>query len=39
MSNPAKPKPPVQLTGETLEVMADVQPATLGEVMDDKVPW
>jgi hypothetical protein len=38
-SNPAKPKPPVQLTGESLEVMSNVKPVTMSEVLRDEVPW
>lgn len=34
-----KPKPPVNLTGETLNAMADVMPVTMGEIMDDETPW
>jgi hypothetical protein len=33
------PKPPVNLASDTLAAMADVTPVTMGEVMDDEVPW
>ena len=35
----AKPKPPANLASETLNAMADAKPATMGEIMDDSVPW
>jgi hypothetical protein len=35
----AKPKPPVNLAGETLTAMGNVKPVTTGEIMDDEVPW
>jgi hypothetical protein len=35
----AKPKPPVKLASETLDTMSDVKPVTVGEIMDDSVPW
>jgi hypothetical protein len=35
----AKPKPSVNVANETLAAMGDAQPATLGEIMDDKVAW
>ena len=35
----AKPKPPVNVAGETLAAMGDVKPATMGEIVDDEVPW
>jgi|SRR6516164_6926035 hypothetical protein len=42
-SNPAsyqaKPKPPVNLAGETIAAMGDVKPVTMSEVLDDEVPW
>jgi hypothetical protein len=43
-SNPAqphqaKPKPAVNLANETLAAMGDVRPATLGEILNDEVPW
>lgn len=35
----AKPKAPVNLSGETLTAMSDVKPATMGEIVGDDVPW
>jgi hypothetical protein len=35
----AKPKPPLNLAGETLNTMGDAKPATVGEILDDSVPW
>jgi hypothetical protein len=35
----AKSKPPVNLAGETLNVMTDVKPVTTSEILDDSVPW
>jgi hypothetical protein len=34
-----KPKPPVNLGGETLAAMANVQPVTMSEIMDDELPF
>jgi hypothetical protein len=39
MSNPAKPKPPVNIAGETLSTMGDVKPATTSEILNDELPW
>ena len=33
-----KPKPPVNLTDETLDAMDDVMPVTMGEI-NDEIPW
>lgn len=43
-SNPAqphqaKPKPPVKIASETLDTMSDVKPVTMGEIINDEVPW
>jgi hypothetical protein len=35
----AKPKPPIDVTGETLATMSDVKPITTGEIFDDDIPW
>jgi hypothetical protein len=35
----AKPKPPVNLAGETLTAMGDVKPVTTSEILDDSIPW
>jgi hypothetical protein len=35
----AKPKPAVNLATETLAAMSDVKPVTLGEVLDDELPY
>jgi hypothetical protein len=38
-SHQAKPKPPVNLAAETLNVMGDVKPVTMAEIMDDELPF
>jgi len=35
----AKPKPPIDVTGETLATMSDVKPVSTGEILDDDIPW
>ena len=35
----AKPKPPIDVGGETLATMSDVKPVTTGEMLDDDIPW
>jgi hypothetical protein len=35
----AKPKPPIDVTGETLATMSDVKPVTAGNIFDDDIPW
>ncbi len=35
----AKPKPPVNLTGETLTSMGDVKPVTTSKILGDEIPW
>jgi hypothetical protein len=35
----AKPKPPVKLAGETLATMGEVKPPTMGEIINDELPW
>jgi hypothetical protein len=35
----AKPKPPIDVTGETLAIMSDVKPVSTGEIFDDDIPW
>jgi hypothetical protein len=35
----AKPKPAINLATETLNAMDDVKPATMGEIVDDEIPW
>jgi hypothetical protein len=29
----------VNVAGETLAAMGDVKPATMGEIVNDEVPW
>ena len=36
---PRQPKPAVKLASETLAAMSDVKPVTLGEILNDEVPW
>jgi hypothetical protein len=35
----AKPKPPIDVTCETLTTMSDVKPVTTSEILDDDIPW
>jgi hypothetical protein len=35
----AQPKPPVNLTAETLTTMDDVKPVTASEILNDELPW
>ena len=35
----AKPKPPIDVTGETLATMSDVKPVTTGQILNDDIPW
>jgi hypothetical protein len=35
----AKPKPPIDVTGETLAAMSDVKPVRTGEIFDDDILW
>lgn len=38
-SHQTKPKPPIDVSSETIAIMGDVKPVTMGEILDDKILW